>query len=170
MTRYWAMRTDQSRRPFFWRELKAGRLRQGWGYRQELDLENLARLRRKGVKLPKYQQDAWRGNRRLLPTEPDSMRTGDIVVFLHLPEYGMWSIARVTGGYRFEISDEPNAVDGTRDYGHIRPIELLSADRPIDARRADISDGLRRSMRPQSRMWSLDPHAAEIDHLVVRSK
>src|SRR3954453_23774824 len=102
MPRYWAIRTDQSRRPFFWSELHAGRLRQGWGYRPELNLENLAETRRRGGRLAKYQQDAWRGNRRLLPSQPDSMQVGDIVVFLHLPRYGVWSIARVTGSYRFE--------------------------------------------------------------------
>jgi hypothetical protein len=39
MTRYWAIRTNQARRPFFWRELQAGRVRQGSWYRDELDLE-----------------------------------------------------------------------------------------------------------------------------------
>jgi hypothetical protein len=168
MTRYWAIRTDQSRRPFFWRELQAGRLRQGWGYRNELDLENLARLRRNGAKLAKYQQDAWRGNRRLLPTEPDSMQTGDVVVFLHLPAYGMWSIARVTGGYRFEISDEPNNVDREPDYGHIRPVQLLTGDRPIVPQRDGVSDDLRRAMRLRIRMWSLDGHTDELASLTRR--
>lgn len=170
MTRYWAIRTDQARRPFFWRELQAGRLRQGWGYRPELDLENLAELRREGKKLAKYQQDAWRGNRRLLPTEPDSMQTGDVVVLLHMPDYGTWSIARVTGDYRFEISAEPNDVDGTPDYGHIRPVELLTGDRPIRPKAGGVSDGLRRSMRPIMRMWSLDPHAEEIERLTTGRK
>jgi hypothetical protein len=165
MPRYWALRTDQARRAFIWRELQAGRLRQGWGYRPELDLENLAQLRHRGVKLAKYQQDAWRGNRRLLPSEPGSMQTGDIVVLLHLPGYGSWSIARVTGGYRFEISDEPNDVDGTPDYGHIRPVELLTGD-PIDPRSDIVSDDLRRAMRPRIRMWSLDGHGEEIDRLI----
>ena len=100
MTRCWALRTDQQRRTFFWSELQAGRLRQGWGYRPDLDLAHLADLRRRGVRLPKYQQDAWRGNRRLLPSQPDAMQVGDIVVFLHLPRSGVWSIARVTGGTR----------------------------------------------------------------------
>ena len=165
MTGYWALRTDQARRAFFWRELKDGRLRQGWGYRPELDLEVLARLRDGGVKLAKYQQDAWQGNRRLLQTQPDSMQTGDIVVFLNLPEYATWSIGRVTGGYRFQVSDEPNDVDGTPDYGHIRPVELLTGERPIRPGVGGVSDALKRSMRPMSRMWSLDAHAEEIEGL-----
>ena len=59
------------------------------------------------------------------------MQAGDIVVFLHLPRHGAWSVARVTGGYRYEISTQGNAVDGTPDYGHIRDVELLG---PRDSR------------------------------------
>lgn len=166
MTRYWALRTDQSRRSFIWSELQAGRLRQGWGYRPDLNLEILADIRRRGGKLAKDQQDAWRGNRRLLPSQPDSMQVGDIVVFLHLPRYGVWSIARVTGGYRYEISAQGNAVDETPDYGHIRDVELLTDDQGIDPVRDGASDGLRRSMRPISRMWSIDSHGNEIERLL----
>lgn len=169
MPRYWALRTDQARRDFIWRELQAGRLRQGWGYSPDLDLEHLAALKRRGVRLPKYQRDAWRGNRRLLPSQPGSMQVGDIVVFLHVPRYGVWSIARVTGGYRYEISSQGNAVDGTPDYGHIRDVELLTDARGVDPRREGVSDGLRRSMRSIQRMWTLDAHGQEIERLVGRA-
>ncbi len=169
MPHYWAIRTDQARRDFIWRELRTGRLRQGWGYRPDLDLEHLAALRRKGATLPKYQQDAWRGNRRLLPTEPDGMQVGDLVVFLNMPRRGVWSIARVTGGYRYEISDMPNAVDGTPDYGHIRDVELLTDERGVDPKRDDVSGELRRSMRPISRMWRIDDHGEEIEQLAQRA-
>ena len=96
------------------------------------------------------------------------MQVGDIVVFLHLPRYGVWSIARVTGGYRYEISTQGNAVDGTPDYGHIRDVELLTDERGIDPVREGTSDALRRATRPRSRMWSLDAHGEEIDRLLRR--
>ncbi len=168
MMRYWALRTDQNRRSWIWSELKAGRLRQGWGYRPELDLELLADVKRRAGRLPKYQQDAWRGNRRLLPSQADSVQVGDIVVFLHMPRYGVWSIARVTGGYRYEISTQGNAVDGAPDYGHIRDVELLTDERGVDPVREGASDALRRAMRPPIRMWSVDAHADEIDRLLRR--
>lgn len=148
----------------------AGRLRQGWGYRDDLDLEHLAALRAKGVTLPKYQQDAWRGNRRLLPTQPGGMQIGDLVVFLHVPRYGAWSIASVTGGYRYAISDVPNAASGERDYGHIRDVELLTDERGVDPVAEDASDSLRRSMRPQSRMWRIDDHGEEIERLLTTGR
>jgi len=96
------------------------------------------------------------------------MQVGDIVVLLHLPRYGVWSVARVIGGYRYEISTRGNVVDGTPDYGHIRDVELLTDERGIDPVREGVSDGLRRSMRPQSRMWSIDGHGAEIERLLGR--
>jgi hypothetical protein len=116
--------------------------------------------------LPQYQQEAWRGNRRLLPSQPNSMQVGDIVVFLNLPQHGLWSIARVTGGYSYEISTMGNAVNGTPDYGHIRDVELLTDERGVDPDREGISDPLCRSMHPMARMWNLDPHGPEIEELI----
>lgn len=168
MTRYWALRTDPARRLFFWNELQAGRLRQGWGYRPELNLERLAEVRQQGGRLKKYEQDAWRGNRRLLPSQPDSMQVGNIVVLLHLPLYGVWSIARVIGGYRYEISTQGNDVDGTPDYGHIRDVELLTDERGVNPIQQGVSDSLRRAMRNRIRMWSIDVHGDEIDRLLDR--
>ena len=56
MTRYWAMRTDQARRAYIWAELLDGRLRRGWGDREDQDLELLARIRRSGGWLDADQQ------------------------------------------------------------------------------------------------------------------
>lgn len=168
MTRYWALRTDQSRRSWIWSELKAGRLRQGWGTSPSHDLERLADLRRRGVPFGDFEREVWRGNRRLLPSQPDSMQVGDIVVFLHMPRRGVWSIARVAGGYRFEVSTQANAWDGSPDYGHIRDVELLTDERGVDPKREVASEALRRSMRPAMRMWSLDAHGDEIERLLGR--
>ena len=72
------------------------------------------------------------------------MPVGDIVVLPHLPRHGVWSIVRVTGGYRYEVSDEPNAWDRRPDYGHIRDVELLTDERGIDPPRHRLKR-LRRS-------------------------
>jgi hypothetical protein len=162
---YWAMRTDQSRRSFIWAELQAGRLRQGWGVEPADDLENLQRLRRAGATFSAWQREIWRGNRRLLPTESGAMQVGDLVLLPHLPQRGIWSIARVTGGYRFEVSNMANAWDGRRDYGHIRVAELLTDERGIDPKRDNVSEALRRAMRNRQRMWSVDGHGNEIEVL-----
>jgi hypothetical protein len=97
------------------------------------------------------------------------MQVGDLVVFLHLPRYGTWSIARVSGGYRYEISEMPNAVDGAQDYGHIRDVELLTGDLPIEPERHAVSDGLRAAMRNRRRMWSIDAWGEEVELLATVS-
>ena len=40
--RYWAMRTSPWERPYIWAEAQAGRLRQGWGWAAEQNLEVIA--------------------------------------------------------------------------------------------------------------------------------
>lgn len=67
---------------------------------------------------------------------------------------------------RVAHSRQPNAVNGTPDYGHIRDVELLTGDRPIDPQRDDVTDGLRRAMRSRIRMWSLGAHRAELAELI----
>jgi hypothetical protein len=163
--RYWAMRTDQARRDFIWQEVQAGRLRQGWGMDPADDLERIQGFRRAGVRFTDWQRAIWRGNRRLLPTEPDGMHVGDLVVLAHLPNRGFWSIAKVTGGYRFEVSRVANAWDGRPDYGHIRRVRLLTDDRGLDPARDGVSSRLRRAMANRQRMWSLDGYADEIESL-----
>jgi hypothetical protein len=170
VTRYWAMRTDQARREFIWRELQAGRMRQGWGLVPDDNLERLQRLRREGVPLNDWEWEIWRGNRRLLPTEPHGMLIGDVVVLPHMPRSGVWSIVRVTGGYHFAVSDEPNAWDGRHDYGHIRNVELLTDGRGIDPEAESVPDALRAAMRNRQRMWSLDAHEDEVASLLRGAK
>jgi hypothetical protein len=169
MTRYWAMRTDQARRAFIWAELLDGRLRQGWGYREDQDLELLARIRRAGGTLDAGQQATWRGNRLLLPTEAGSVSVGDLIVLPHLPRYGAWSIARVTGGYRYQISGQRNATDHAQlDYGHIREVSLLTGPLGIDPEAEGVQAHLRAAMRPRIRMWNLDGFGDEIEALLLR--
>lgn len=161
MRRYWIMRVDhREARTFLWRELKAGRLRQGWGYREEQNLETIAARKRKGAAITDEQQDAWRGNRRMLGSEPDSIQKGDIILVPHLPEDRHWSIARVRGPYRFEIPKKP------KDYGHILPVDLLSGDRPVGFQARGVAAGLRQTMRNLSRLWNVDHLGAQIDHIL----
>ena len=47
------------------------------------------------------QRNTWRGNRRLLETEPAGVKSGDFVLVPHLPRHGTWSIARVSSLYRW---------------------------------------------------------------------
>ena len=159
--RYWSMRTDKKQPAFFYSELKAGRLRQGWGYSDDVDLRNLQRLKGSGRELTKEQQDAWRGNWRLLPNEPDAIKRDDIVLLPNLPEPGLWSVARIVDDdYRFEVSSEFG------DYGHIRNVQLLNADAPINPYSTAVHADLRKTMRAQVRLWNVDQYSESIQVLL----
>ncbi|WP_437713010.1 restriction endonuclease [Sorangium sp. So ce448] len=161
MPRYWIMRVDhREAKNFLWSELKAGRLRQGWGYREDQKLETIAARRKKGAIITDEQQDAWRGNRRMLGSEPDSIQEGDLILVPHLPEDRHWSIARVLGPYRFDIPKKP------KDYGHILPVALLSGDRPVGFKAKGVAAGLRQTMRNLSRLWNVDHLGAQIQQIV----
>ena len=161
--RYWAIRTDTDHNtPYIWQELQAGRLRQGWGRRAEEDLDVIASLRAAGMPLDEWQRQTWRGNRRLLPSEHDAVQVGDIAVLPHLPRYGHWTIVRVIGPYRYSIGDGRNFM-GKPDFGHILPVEIISE--PIPWRDPAIPPGLKKAMSHRQRMWSLDPHAEEVEEV-----
>jgi hypothetical protein len=161
MPRYWIMRVDhREAKNFLWNELKAGRLRQGWGYREDQNLDTIAARKKKGAALTDEQQDTWRGNRRMLGSEPDSIQKDDIVLVPHLPEDRHWSIARVVGPYRFEIPNAP------KDYGHILPVELLSEDRPVGFHAKGVAAELRQTMHNLSRLWNVDHLGAHVEQIL----
>jgi hypothetical protein len=163
MTRYWAMRTDtRHNTDWLWRELSAGRLRQGWGYRDDQDLHVIARIRASGGRLSDHQRVTWRGNRRLVPTERDAVRSGDMIVLPHLPSYGLWTIVRVTGDYRYSIDDGRNS-GGHPDFGHVLPVVILT--HPIPWRDPAVPDNFKYAMRNQIRMWTLDPYGDDVEQL-----
>ncbi len=160
---HWGIRTDtENNTDYIWRELRQGRLRQGWGRRPLEDLELIEGQVRDGRPLDEGQQQTWRGNRRLLSTQPDAVQIGDLAVLPHVAGYGTWTIARITGPYRFSTDDGRNYL-GAPDFGHILPVEIVTD--PIPWRDPAHSETLRAAMRQRQRMWSLAPVADEVDDL-----
>lgn len=150
--RYWVMRTDPERPDYFSKELRAERMRQGWGYREDLDLRKLAELVSSNRDLTPKQREAW-GNRRLLPTEQDSMQKGDVVLLPNLPTKRVWSVAEIVNDeYRYEIDP------GFKDYGHIRNARLLNPGSPINPYSEAVSANLRSTMRTPRRLWNIDKY------------
>lgn len=158
--RYWVMRTDRTQAEYISAELRDGRMRQGWGYREDLNLAELSGLVRSGETLSSEQRDAW-GNRRLLPSEPNSIREGDIVLLPNLPEDGRWLVAEVADDeYRYEIPPEFG------DYGHVRNVQLLNPDSPINPYDEAVSARLRGTMKVPRRLWNIDHHSADVRTLL----
>lgn len=150
------------------RELDAGRLRQGWGYNSQLDLRLLRKKVSAGKNLDEEEAAAWR-NRRLLDTEPDGLKPGDVVVLPNLPDQGRWVLARVIGPYSYAISRD--ASPSGPDYGHIVPVEpIRTSDGKLAVVEADnehVDARLRASMRNMGRMWSIDTLASSVEHLIA---
>jgi hypothetical protein len=162
MRRYVVVRTDKGRASFMLREFEQGRLRQGWGWLPSQDLRLLRAKVNAGQKLTAEEAPAWR-NRRLLDTEPDGLKPGDVVVVPNLPEQGRWVIARVAGPYTYAPPD-PEAKVGA-DYAHVVAVAPIRAPggklAVIDPDNAAVDARLRSTMRNLSRMWSIDALGAD---------
>ena len=101
-------------------ELERGRLRQGWGPPGTSLLDANGTSRTKEAWENAY-RDAWGEDpsprrygilRRML-----DMKEGDLVVCPKAPDYSCFTIATVSGPYRFEVAPDP------QDFGHIIPVQ-----------------------------------------------
>lgn len=160
---YWAMRTSPWERQYIWSEATAGRLRQGWGWAAEQDLHRISRLVRQGAELSDEQQMAW-PSRRMLGTEPDGMRPGDLILTPNLPEWGRLSVFELVGSYQYS-PDAPRRFEDR--FGHILPVELIAAD--FDRYGVEISEGLRATTRNPGRLWSITSYGGDVERLVDSS-
>ena len=154
---YWVMRTSPWERPYVWGEAQRGRLRQGWGWNAEMNLDVIAEVRSKGGELSDKQQAAMR-SRRMRTSEPDGMRVGDYIVAPNLPEWGELSIFELVGSYEYSL-DAPRRFD--ERFGHVLPVKLLAG--AIDRRSPNVSDALRGALRPQSRLYKIDAYGGDVE-------
>jgi hypothetical protein len=157
--RYWAMRTDVNARDRLWPEIQAGRLRQGWGWDPEMDLELISDLVTEGKPLTEWQQQAW-ANRRMLTSRDDAIHVGDVVLVPHMPEHRRFSLVRVTGPYQFD------GGQAFGDYGHILPVELLTDDGGVGYTDSAVAVKLQTSLGNRSRLWNLDGLASAIESIL----
>lgn len=144
------MRTNRLIASWLWAEVRAGRLRQGWGYQPKQELTLLRDRRERGLPLDRDDDWAW-PNRRMLADEPDGMQIGDLVLLPHLPVEWHWAVVRITGPYRYEIDPRMG------DYGHILPVEVVLPDL-VDA---DLTDELRWMRTYPARLRRLTQQAYE---------
>jgi hypothetical protein len=157
---YWVMRTSPWERPYIWAEAQRGRLRQGWGWNAEMNLELIAEVVRRGGELSDEQRMAWR-SRRMRTSAPDGMRVGDLIVAPNLPEWGRLSVFRVSGWYEYSL-DNPRRFD--ERFGHVLPVELVLGD--VDRRSPRVSDGIRAMLRPQTRLYNISGYGGDVERLI----
>lgn len=149
MTRhYWGYRIDTNRIDFFTQELKAGRLRQGWGYDSGQDLRILS-----------YDNGASR-NLYIF----NKVKKGDILLIPRCPSWNEVAIAEATEdfdkGYDFAIDPKFG------DYGHIFPVKFIKS---FVRANKNVSSGLKSSLKCKCRYWCMDDYATDIEELLSLS-
>ena len=159
---HWAMRTcrdDEEIRQYIHDELSQGRLRQGWGWDESQNLGHIDSLWANDEPLSSDQQEASRHWRMGNGEGPDYMQVDDLIVVANVPNDGLFTICRITGNYEFNIPEE------FEDFGHIRPVEVLTPQGISNDHKLVHAD-LRRSFRCRSRMWNVEAHAACLDGIL----
>lgn len=162
MPNCWAMRTsreEEGHRTFLLREMREGRLRQGWGYDESQDLRCIEDLRAQGGDLTEIQKRTARHWRMGNGQGDDYMQVDDLVAVLNVPEDGLFTICRIAGDYYFEIAEE------FEDFGHVRPVEVLTPN-GVSNHNSLVDAGLRRSFRAQARLWNIERHCACLDQIL----
>lgn len=161
MTRYWGFRTDPHRLATIVAALQSAELRQGWGYRPDLDLDLLGELvaQRGRDALDGEQQAAWRRCQRMWPGHWDPIRPGDVVLLPKVPQTGTFTLARIDGPYHFE-----QHRDG--DLGHILPATVLRWEIPNS--NVHVSSGIQRTLRQRSPIWEITHLASDLEALLAQ--
>ena len=159
----WAMRTcrdNEMARQFLLGELRAGRLRQGWGYDESQDLRIIQANWENGVPLTDIQQVAVGHWRMANGPAGEYMQVDDLVVVPNSPVDGLFTICRITDDYDFDI------VEALGDFGHIRPVEIIGPTGGVANNHELVNAALRRSFRCQLRMWNVTPHQECLNEIV----
>ena len=154
------MRTSPVERAFIWTEAQRGRLRQGWGWNAEMNLDVIADVIRRGGALSDAQQASWR-SRRMRTGAADSMRLGDIILAPNLPNWGLFSLFRLVGSYEYSMVD-PHQY-GER-FGHVLPVQLLVGG--VDRRAPTVHDSLRAMISLQPRLYTITAYGGHIERLI----
>ena len=148
--KYWLYRIDRYNIPFFWSELREGRLRQGWGWSKNEDLSREPR-------------DFSTGNKYNYPIF-DSVKRGDILLVPHLPVLGKVALVEVSDdfniGYKFEFSKEK-----PDDFGHCFPAKYLKS---FVRANSLVSGELRKNLKYLRRFKSIyyEGHKKEIEKIL----
>lgn len=134
----WFWNIDLTQHDYFRKELESGRLRQGWGYEESLDLRVLDRKFSGGEPLSSAEDAAWS---RCSPTLK-RIKERDLVVVKNIPSSKEFTIVEVDGDYDFQIGE----LD---DYGHILPIKKVARYNKLSAEvPAPLTNALNRERYP----------------------
>jgi hypothetical protein len=161
----WAMRTHIDFPQIIWSELRQGRMRQGWGYAANQDLQQVAKiLANDRDRLSEGQKETLR-HLRMLGLPPDGMQEGDIVLLPNLPDPSTFSLCRIKAG-SYQYAPIPmTEIRNSEDCGHIRQAELIHGCEGIPNDNPLVDPKIRRTLRCQTRLWRIDHLEKEVQLL-----
>ncbi|SDM27738.1 restriction endonuclease [Halarsenatibacter silvermanii] len=113
----WIWNIDKSKIDYLQREIQEGKLRQGWGYRKDLDLRKIQERIQQGEKLDRKVQRAWDRCKWML----QDIKSGDLILVKNIPDSDSFTIVEVKGEYDFSLDESQG------DQGHILPVEKINS-------------------------------------------
>jgi hypothetical protein len=108
----WFWNIEWASQVYFRAELEHGRLRQGWGYADKLDLRRIRAKIEKAEQLDEEEQSAWSHCQSML----SYIKSDDLVVVKNIPSPDKFTITKIGGAYDYRI--EPKVAD----FGHVLPV------------------------------------------------
>lgn len=133
----WIWNIDSNKQKFFAAELKAGRLRQGWGDDDRLDLRLIKKKTEQKQPLDEEESAAW--NRLNVMIMDWGIKLTDIILVKNTPKWGWYTLAKVIGGYQFDRK----AKDSNGDYGHFLNVDPVWE---VEKHSAPVAGDLRSSI------------------------
>jgi hypothetical protein len=169
--KYWASRPDRKSLDYFYSQLKEeGKLRIGWGYEPDQNLDLIRNIQDEGGdwwnKLTSAQQDAYRN----YPFNPrwgeDTIRKGDYVLIPNIPTFGFLSLAEVLDDvYHYD----ENGDKDYDDYRHWRSVKIINHN-GINKNNSEVDAYIRETLQCRSRIWRIGHLKNSIDSLILKFK
>ena len=125
------------------RSLSGGEGRFGWSWAETADLHVLRdRIRRHGGELlSEGERECYQGQKFLI-----SLKRGDYVVYINVPEWGLCTVADVTGGYYWRYEGG--------DFNHRFPVAAASVV-SFDRNAGFVPESLSRRLKLRGRWWRI---------------
>lgn len=134
--RYVVIRTSDEEKEWIWKEIKCGRVRQGWGI-SNTQLKESDKLVDQKTWVERYKNSAmsyWNDEvsskqaitRYKILANMATLKQGDTIIIPKMPSYGSFVLARVVQEYEFDFASKKSRDGCREDYRHIINLDISS--------------------------------------------
>ncbi len=152
MRNYYAFRIYAPKAEDLEKELKIGRLRQGWGYDSRLNLREGKTARKD------------KGARKNYPIK-DRVKEGDFLFVFNMPDNNHVTLAQATADFAKGYVYDEQSFDAynEKDFGHIFPAKWLAK-----IPKKELYNAIQNSRFCHRRFFKLRNHDKELSELIVK--